>query len=832
MQIRVLPILFLFLLQKNVVFAAQTTQNQDIETDSASRLAEEFLRVAHKAAMSEPLDILAISTAEILIQESTVLDPQNPSVWEAAVEVSQMADNPSFQNDAIKNLLATAQNDTSLQLSRLRNVVEQTNTVDQRMAVYEQLLSEGRSALLDARVASRLAFDAALLQRQVGDIQQFARWLAESVALDPTYPDAMALAAGFFGDESADAFRRAELLAAAMLSNIRDTALQVSLAEFLMAYGDYKDAAAMYTFILGKNVGNEDEITDGLLADVILSRWAAGDALSALDMATVRQTLVDKKFRKQTKQQQPRLTPLELARIHAPLAPKLSTIRATIYAEQGDELAAKQSLEAAIASMLSLAKIYASANPPQLDFVVATHLKAAWVTLWLSSDVDLANSLLATVEEGAVLEQKEKTLLDGWIALRKGNPQEAIQTLSTIQDNHQAQAGAALAHLSLGNKRIAATLFLNIAKQNGGSILGVWSKNQLQKIVETEFNIRPEIPQLQEMMTGVFQTINSFVLDPRPELDVQVYTNNETHAPYEPILINISFTNNTTVPLTIAKNGPIQPYLLLEINLEIPRVNLGVMPPVIVPMNNQLSIVPRETMVVTTDLRQYWPGELLNTFPFRGASMSVKAITNFTAREALNRTREKVLVYEPGALGTLDELMGLRIDGVRLTNEWLTSKIAMAKETESINDVTAIVQLTWVVGYDTKLTVVTPLIKPPPSEAPTLSDEETVQKLKIEAIETVLTKFPQLGPMSQAWVLSTMSNEPSVEAVVGMQKEPKTTVAQLARLVRFVSFNQEPEMLDDPFLLEATQSENKKIQTVSKWIYNNLQTRFSQPDTP
>ena len=113
------------------------------------------------------------------------------------------------------------------------------------MGVYEQLLADGRSSKLDSRVAARLAFDAALLQRQLGDIEQFARWLAESVALDPSYPEAMSLAAGFFGDESADVHRRAELLASTVLSNIRDSTTQVALAEFLLAYGDYKDARAM-----------------------------------------------------------------------------------------------------------------------------------------------------------------------------------------------------------------------------------------------------------------------------------------------------------------------------------------------------------------------------------------------------------------------------------------------------------------------------------------------------------------------------------------------------------------------------------------------------------
>jgi hypothetical protein len=160
MRIPTILVLLLAAISSEQPIVAQTAQNEGIEAAAATRLATEFVRMARIATSSEPLSTTAISTAVILIQESLKLDPKNPSIWRAAIEVAQMADRSDFELEAIRGLLQVTPNDTTVQLARLRSVIEKTNTVEQRMALYESLLSDGRSKLLDPRVASRLAFDA------------------------------------------------------------------------------------------------------------------------------------------------------------------------------------------------------------------------------------------------------------------------------------------------------------------------------------------------------------------------------------------------------------------------------------------------------------------------------------------------------------------------------------------------------------------------------------------------------------------------------------------------------------------------------------------------
>ena len=786
-------------------------------------LAEEMMRVANQATMSEPLDIVAIEAAVALITEASLLSPNDPSIWRSLHEVAQMADLPTLSNHAITNLLRVSPNQPTAQLARLRDVLDSAQTLEKRMAMYELILSQENRNSIDVHVAARLALDAAYLQRQAGNVPQFARWLAESVARDPSYYDAMTLAAGFFGDETADIYTRAELLAAASLANIQDQTTQIALAEFLMAFGDYQDAQAMYEIILGDGANDPALIPDTLLADIVLSQWAAGKTGKAMDTLLTRQMAVDVKFREQTKQQQPRLNPLELARIHAPLVPKLATVRAAIYASQQDKAQATMALESAISSLLTLSKLYEEQGSGTIIRVVELYLQSAWIVLWLGDDVESAEMLIEQVETGAIINPKEKQRLDGWIAFHKGDIQSAKSKLKTLQDDPAAKVGMALIFLQEGNTKAAALELLSVAKKHGGTILGVWSKNKLQEIIGKQFQIRSEVDELQQLMSGVFQTMDTIASDPRPPIGIELRPSLLTYSPYEPIWVEIEITNNTPIPLTIANTGPIQPLLLLEVVLATSGESANPTPPIIVSIDKEISIKPRGKTSLYIDLRSYWIGGLLNSNPLGGISFSLRATVNFTAREATNRQGKKVLVYESGRLGKQKMSNVIRINGIRVTDQWLEQALEDIQEVSSIQDLITFVILTWVVTDSVTVEVVEPLIPPPPGEEVLKLSEGERHPNQDKAIADLLSTFPKLGSIEQAWVLATMSSDPTVEAVRGMISDSNNPVTQIAWIIRFTTPAVQDEALDDPQLLSAMQSENKHVRDVANWIHDWIQ---------
>ena len=447
----------------------------------------------------------------------------------------------------------------------------------------------------------------------------------------------------------------------------------------------------------------------------------------------------------------------------------------------------------------------------------------AWISLWLDDDVESATLLIQQAETGATLDPAEKQKFDGWIAFRSGDLQTAKSKLLPIRDDPAAKVGLGMIYLQEGNKRAAALELLSVAKDHGGTLLGVWARNELQKIVGASFDIRPEVPQLRELMSGVIQTLHSFENDPRPPIDIQLLPETQTYAPYQPVLLTLILTNNTTLPLTIASNGPIQPLVYVEANIEIPGSSTPPTPPIIVSIDRELSIKPRGKLHVTIDLRKHWIGSILDTQPLRGASISLKAIVNFTARETATRSGGRMLVYEAGALGKKPTQDPIRVNGVRLTDVWLKGAIEAASNVTDTANLIKLVLLTHVVGDDVSVTVEKPLITPPPGQEPFVPESGERHPLQDEAITTILTSFPKLDSVSQSWVLSTMSDDPTIEAVMGMLKEPESTTPQLAWLIRHATPFVKDEILDDVRLLESLQSENQEVQRVATWVYGFVQ---------
>ena len=455
--------------------------------------------------------------------------------------------------------------------------------------------------------------------------------------------------------------------------------------------------------------------------------------------------------------------------------------------------------------------------------IVELYVQAAWISLWLGEESDVATTLLEEVEAGAILDPKEKQRLDGWIAFRQDDIITAKTKLLSLENDYPSKAGMALIYLSEGNKRAAAMELLDIARSQGGTVLGVWARNKLEEIVGTSFLIRSEVEQLQQLMAGVLQTLNTFILDPRPPIGIDIKTNQKTYSPYHPIVVQIKVTNNTTVPLSISSNGPIQPLVLIEAKIETPGAEKTYFPPIVVSLERELTIKPRAHTTIEIDLRDYWVGGVLNANPLKGASISLKGTVNFTARESMTRQGIPTLVYETGVLGKRDVADTFRVDGVRLNDIWLKQTIENVSDDESTNQLISLVLLTWIVGDNVSVAIEEPLITPPPGEESAPLAEGERHPLQDQAIATVLSSFPKLHPIEQAWVITTMSNDPSVEAVVRMLKEPESTTAELSRLIRFASPFVPDEALDDVTLLAATQSENVQVRTVALWVFDWVQ---------
>ncbi|MBC8203112.1 MAG: hypothetical protein H8E91_04715 [Planctomycetes bacterium] len=819
----------LFALICGNLFAVDYSQDV-LQKSAAQHLSEEILRVARTALQTEPLDVEGINVGVALIETAAEMNPDNPSVWRAWIEMAAISDDPVMHQRGVKELLRLYPDETPLQLARLRDAIDTLNTASERVALYEQLLSPEGQQNLNQHVASRLAFDSAMLQRQLGDKQQFARWLAESVALDPYFTSATAVAVGFFGDESADAYRRVELLTSLMLANMRDVTTQVSLAELLMSYGAYEAASRIYDIALADNAGNPAVVNNNLLSDMVMSHWGARDIESALKIIAARQRTADEKFRKTVREQQPRVTPLELARVHSPLAPKLATMKAAIYSGLKKE-EAEWSLRQALDSFASI--LLAAGNQPDTPnkevLFKENCLQAAWISVWLGDLTEDSEKFIAMAESRSEVSKSKKDLIEGWISLRLGSVDAAEKTFLSLSDkNDAAVVGLALVRLAQGKKRESAKMFLQVARDSAGTLLGIWSRNQLEKILGQQVVAREDTAQLESMIDAIPAAIDRYATDPTTTLNIRATALTKNLRPYQPILVEVELSNNGMLPMQIAQQGPIQPTVLLEAEAQVVGLTINNRIPIIVPIDRKLILQPRERFTVTVDLRNYWVGSVFNEWATSGGFLKFYAVTNFSVRTGKNIQGGIELVYEPSMLGSKSKQQELRVEGIKPTNLWLEKAIGQVHEMDSPDDLVSLVLLTWVVGDDTHIHVVEPTITPPPGEEVVQIPEGERHPLQDEATTAILMKFPSLDINSKAWILSVMSKDPSFESLVGMADVDESEVTTIGWMLRFVSPSVDEMMLDNARLLSAREDESPRVKIIANWVYKWIENRVAQ----
>ena len=159
-----------------------------------------------------------------------------------------------------------------------------------------------------------------------------------------------------------------------------------------------------------------------MLADRAVAQWGRGQVKDALQTVRVRQDQADVVYRRSMKQQNPELTRLELARLHAPVAATLATIRAAIHNRLGDDQveSSMRGVRGAYAAEIDRLRATEDIDPREL----ADRLRqAAWVLVWLGGNVDDAVAFLDAAKEilgDEGLSQTARARFDGGLGVCRG----------------------------------------------------------------------------------------------------------------------------------------------------------------------------------------------------------------------------------------------------------------------------------------------------------------------------------------------------------------------------------------------------------------------------
>ncbi len=690
------------------------------------RLARSFAGRARVVLQRELVFLGVLRNSQSLLKIALALAPDNPHIWRLALDLAAVLEDgdpgaEAWLTEALTNLSRLEPEDEVLRLRRILDTVDKRQTAEARAAACQAMLTPAAVAKLGPRVAARVAFDLAMLMRRTGDVAAFEHNLLLALDLDPFFPEAAEVAAGYFRMSAPTVVDEVRALRGAALANPTRGSLALGLVQLCMEQGAYRSAASMLEVeVRLREARGPDEDYDGLLSDFVLALWGSDRTGLAFAHMKKRQEQLDQALLREVDAQGMLITMEERANAHLPPTPPLSTAVAAMSSATRD-LALETAVSNAAFSFDTLIDQIAKRNGPPAS-AAELALQSAFVQLWLGENLPVVKKPEATPESVApstasavpptagvstpasqdppALTLADKSLLkaramitkaaavaplsdgarakfDGWIALREKKAEVAKGLLAPLAvTDLTAKLGLALAHQELGETKDAARLLLELARESPSTAIGLWSRARLYAILGATPEIMPNAAAV-EAAAEVPPGFVKLVRDGSASMLLRVSPRQLDARPWDPLLFDIELTNRSAWPLAVGPEGPIKDSTTITASLNVP----GEMPRppqiVMVSIDRSYLIEPGETLRVPVDLSITDASAALREDALSGAFISLHSIINW---------RTTSVGFEPSQLGLEVESPVVHVSGERVTRVWVERALTQLRDTTQVPD--------------------------------------------------------------------------------------------------------------------------------------------------
>ncbi|MDG2292160.1 MAG: hypothetical protein P8L37_05835 [Phycisphaerales bacterium] len=770
-----------------------------------NRLAIELARYATDMLAVPPISVEAIKSSLVFLEEAVHLAPEDIEIAYRSLEVAVLSEQEEAIQSATAHLLSLAPNDQVAQLRLLVMAIDQFQLAAERIRSYEILLQPENRAALGPAISSRLAFQLAMLYRRTGDQDLFGKWIGESMTLDPSFAEAMAVGSGYFQTRVDDPVASVELLVSLLMADLTDTSTPTVLANALMQHGAYESADRMYTLSAADLIVSEQAPSNNLLADLAMAQWATGKGEEALTSIQARQLEMNKMYRSMTGSQNPGMSPLDLALLEAPLTPTLATVRAVIASDSESDAAA-DALAAAEESYLNAIKILENSPNDSSKERAAAKLELAWLQLWLGADAEHAAVQVASANELSQLSELAQARFDGWILFRQGHLQDATSTLEPlVERDTSASLGLAMILEEQGHLQDAAERYLSIARDSTGTLVGIWSKHRLEDLLGAPLPPSETAAAMTALVNTIPRGVDRYPADPSRAVSFTIAPVSENIQAYDPVQIEVEISNNTSMPMAISPEGPLRKLLLLQSDLRVTGSKPIRYGPVIYDIGKRLRLGPYESYSFQVDMRMTWVGRVLNLFPLEGSSLIIRGISNFIAG---NNTSSKNTVFTPGLLGSEATCEPIRIDGIRVDDDWAAGVILSVQSAQITADqLTNMALLAAVIANDSQDRI-----------NATLSEE-----VREHSIEAIIAAFHRCDDIQQAWFLSVVKPTERFRSLSEDGLADGNRLITMITLIRLLEIGDPLQVLENGLLISSLRSSDQTVKALAEWIERRTQ---------
>ena len=678
--------------------------DRDIEDWARGRLAVSFDAISSELLRRPGILAPQLELAFGLALIATELDPKSSTAWRRLLEITtalegDVPDAAEIRRRAIENLVKLEPGDDVMRLRLLLDRIDGRPTAQERVAAYQTLLEPENLERLGREAGARIAYDLALLQQRIGNLDAAAERIAQAVQLDPSFPQAADLAAGLFRSVVPTPIDEAELLTIAFTASPGDQVIARSLADLVLASGDYPHADDLFDLV-SLLYPSTSPLQDVLIADRMLAMWGDGRSQDARDLAD--RSLRYRTLRIKSQLLRDGLDPQVVDELEVPPAPGISQVLAVIESREGDRTqrdAAVQTLfrsfqfsldeiQRGVEAIEGSTEINEEQRTDALEAIATQEAGVfadqAWARAWFGwspppsgEDTDddrkarlsLEDLLQGAIRGDAIDPEQEQVIL-GWAAMGKKDFEKARLLLAPVMESSPyAEAGIALLDEAEGATKEAARGYLKVYNARPGTLVGLWCRSRLEDILDTRIPMTEQGRLMGDMLSATMpEAVGRVVRDPRHGvMSISVEPKSLRNTAFEPTILQIKVTNVSSLKLAIGPDSPISPTLAIVPDV----VDVVGMPsqaalerqkkPVIVSLDRNFSLDPQESIDISLDLTSTPLAPYFSMGSVFGGSYRMRGVVNYVVTPSGN--------IDAGQFGREGTSPVFRIDGLNLLGE-------------------------------------------------------------------------------------------------------------------------------------------------------------------
>jgi tetratricopeptide (TPR) repeat protein len=770
-------------------------------------------------------------TAEVLNVAATIAG-DDPDLLRMMIEAAQWAGDEDLALDGSKRLTRSDPTDLIAQLRVVASFITAMQQTEDRLDAYQRLLGPAGERL-DPTVRSRLAFDAAMLYRELGDDERVAELLARALELDSTNKQAAAMAVAFHDARRDRPREQMELLINLLYADPIDSNAIRSIGALLLRHGAYGEAFRFQRTLLQFMREKSSQADERIYRDYVLAAWGSGQVNVALGLIDQLQQMMSQSERGRLLSELQRKND-EAARFNEPFEPidwnnppyqdvvvdlplPLELLRLTIAAGTGKTAMAEASSQRVINLMqaqvegsesnlgtagddrLILETLLADLNALRSELLVMRVL--------FDDDMAAARALLAKLKESASLLPEAEARYMGWILFREGDPDEALATLeNAAPDDPIARLARAAIAEARGDRRSAGRNYAAAWQAEPGTQIGLYAKSRLETL--TGFRA----PDVSELATDLGRMTAESVpselilmwVDPAQMVSLRLEpTRKEVQYLSVPVL-RVTLRNITPYPLAVGPQSPLSSRLLISGQIELSgRKAETPFVPTIVNLQRRFKLNGREefSVYVRPSDSRLW--EFLDGLPGVNALLTYRGILDYTANDSGQ--------YVPGPMGIgsyADSFVRYGVQPGLRTANGLISRLDSSHGRERLF----------------LLSLATTLIGQPRSVPNALSEEDA------EALHLALEeRIETMTDLERAWVILRSSSLPDWPERSQIIRRAWDSGGELTLVSMLMT--RPPDLLDRR-LRDATEHESPWVSAVARTVREVLLLETGEGEAP